>query len=131
VVVHGECLSLTVAPGTDAAAVRSPHVDILGHPGLIAERDAGEAARNGIFLEISARQGANWANGHVYNAARMTGALLAVNSDAHSEAELLSGPKVAALIRGAGGSDFGGQQVTDLMAPMLFHRLTRSSVLVS
>jgi histidinol phosphatase-like PHP family hydrolase len=127
VVVHGECVSLSVAPGTNAAAVRSPHVDILGHPGLISERDAAEAMRRGIFLEISARQGANWANGHVYKTARLTGALVAVDSDAHSEAELLSAPKVAALLRGAGGTDYTVHQVTERMSRLLLDRLTRSA----
>jgi histidinol phosphatase-like PHP family hydrolase len=126
VVVHGECLSLSVAPGTNAAAVRCRHVDVLGHPGLITERDAVEAMRNGIFLEISARQGANWANGHVYKTARLTGALVTVDSDAHGEAELLSMPKVAALLRGAGGTEYTVRQVTERMAPLLFDRLTRS-----
>jgi histidinol phosphatase-like PHP family hydrolase len=127
VVVHGECVSLAVAPGTNAAAARSRHVDILGHPGLITERDAVEAMRNGIFLEVSARQGANWANGHVYKTARLTGALVVVDSDAHTEAELLSTPKVGALLRGAGGTDHTVRQVTERMAPLLIDRLSRSA----
>lgn len=102
VVVHGECVSLNVPPGTNAAAVRSPGVDILAHPGLLSREDAEEAARHGIFLELSARH--SWANGHIYTTARKARAPLIVSSDAHDEAGLLSSPKIEALIRGAGAS---------------------------
>lgn len=131
VVVHGECLSLDVAPGTNAAAVRSPGVDILAHPGLLAERDADEAARHGIYLEISARQGANWGNGHVFRTAQKAGALMIVDSDAHDEAGLLSAPKVRALIRGAGGSELTVRRMTTQLAPALVEKLTRRFAAVS
>ncbi|HLJ68120.1 MAG TPA: histidinol phosphate phosphatase domain-containing protein [Chloroflexota bacterium] len=125
VVVHGECLSLSVAPGTNAAAVRCSAVDILAHPGLISEQDADEAARFGVYLELSARQGANWANGHVYKMARIAGAPLIVDSDAHDEAGLLSVPKAEALVRGAGASELSLYQVRNQMAAAMFNRLTR------
>ena len=125
VVVHGECLSLSVAPGTNAAAVRCSAVDILAHPGLISEQDADEAARYGIYLELSARQGANWSNGHVYKMARIAGAPIIVNSDAHDEAGLLSAPKAEALVRGAGASELSLYQVRNQMAAAMYARLAQ------
>lgn len=125
VVVHGECVSLNILPGTNAAAVRAEGVDILGHPGLLEEEDAREAARRGIYLEISARQGHNWANGHVYAMARRTGAPIVVDSDGHDEEGLLSVSKVTALLRGAGASHASAGQVQEEMAPALVERLLR------
>ncbi len=125
VVVHGECLVLDVAPGTNAAAVRSPGVDILAHPGLLSEEDAEAAARHGIYVEVSARHGADHANGHVYRIARRVGASIVVNSDAHEEAGLLSGPKMEALVRGAGAPATYLLKVQNEMMPRLVNRLLR------
>ena len=127
VVVHGECVSMTVLPGTNSAAVRSPGVDILAHPGLISEEDAREAARHAIFLELSARQGHNWANGHVHTMARKTGAALIVDSDSHDESGLLSVTKVEAIVRGAGGSLLMLRHMTEHMAPAMVERVRRRS----
>jgi histidinol phosphatase-like PHP family hydrolase len=125
VVVHGECLVLDVATGTNAAAVRSPGVDILAHPGLLSEEDAEVAERHGIYVEISARHGADYANGHVYRVARRVGAPIIVNSDAHEEAGLLSHAKVAALVRGAGAPRSYLIKVQDEIATSLVNRLVR------
>ena len=125
VVVHGECPTLVVPAGTNAAAVRCGEVDILAHPGLLTERDADEATSRGVYLEISARQGHCWSNGHVYQTARKAGAFLLVDSDAHEEAGLLSVPKVSALIRGAGSSELTLNQIVNQMAPRLVARLAR------
>jgi histidinol phosphatase-like PHP family hydrolase len=70
VVVHGETLDGATPKGTNAAAVRSAGVDILAHPGLIAQKDARAAAENGVFLEISGKAGHSLSNGHVARAAR-------------------------------------------------------------
>jgi histidinol phosphatase-like PHP family hydrolase len=123
VVVHGECVSMGVLPGTNAAAVRSPGVDILAHPGLVTQEDAQEAARHGVYLELSARQGHNWANGHVYRAALMAGAPVIVDSDAHEETGLLSLLKVAALVRGAGAPEAYLQRIQGQLAPALVRRV--------
>lgn len=88
VVVHGETIEEPVAPGTNAAAVRSKHVDVLAHPGLISLEDARAAAENGVYLEISA--GHPLSNGHVVAVARRSGARLIVNSDGHAPEELLT-----------------------------------------
>lgn len=125
VVVHGECVSMQVLPGTNAAAVRADGVDILAHPGLLTEEDAHEAARRGVYVEISARQGHNWANGHVYRTARKAMAPIIVDSDGHDEAGLLSHAKVEALLRGAGASELSLCQIKDQMAPVFVGTLLR------
>jgi len=56
VMVHGETIVEPVEKGTNLAALHSPHVDILAHPGLLSLEEAQLAATNGIFLEISARK---------------------------------------------------------------------------
>jgi histidinol phosphatase-like PHP family hydrolase len=89
VVVHGETISEPVAPGTNAAAVACPDVDILAHPGLITVEEARQAAANGIYLEISARGVHGLANGHVARTALKAGANLVVNTDTHSPDDLI------------------------------------------
>jgi len=94
VVVHGETIAEPVEPGTNLAAIKSPHVDILAHPGLLTLEEAKLAAANGIYLEITARKQHSTTNKHVVEMARLSGAKLIVNSDAHNELDLLT-PKLA------------------------------------
>ncbi len=100
--VHGETIMEPVEPGTNGAAVRSTHVDILAHPGLITPEDASIAARNGIFLEISARKGHGLANGHVVGVARQAGARMVLDSDAHAPEDLLTRDYAMDVARGSG-----------------------------
>ena len=90
VVVHGESPIEPVEPGTNRAAVSCPEVDILAHPGLITQEEAELAAINGIFLEITARDGHNRGNGHVVATGRRGGAHFLINSDAHEPKDLLT-----------------------------------------
>ena len=83
VIVHGETISEPVEEGTNLAAVSCDDVDILAHPGLITLEEAELAARNGVFLELSAKPAHAAANGHVAKMARLAGAKLIVNSDNH------------------------------------------------
>ena len=72
VVVHGESPVEPVYPGTNHAAVaKKGVVDILAHPGNISAEDAGLAAQNGIFLELTARKGHKQGNRHVAEMARI------------------------------------------------------------
>jgi histidinol phosphatase-like PHP family hydrolase len=87
VVVHGETLSEPVAPGTNRAAIEAG-VDILAHPGLIAEEDVRLAAGRGVMLEISGKRGHCLANGHVARLAKRHGAKLIFGSDAHTVGEM-------------------------------------------
>jgi len=102
VVVHGESPVEPVEPGTNLAAVSCPWVDILAHPGHITPEVAERAARNGVFLELSARGGHNAANGAVAAMGRAAGARFLVNSDAHGPGDLLDEAWARRVALGAG-----------------------------
>ena len=103
--VHGETITEPVEPGTNLAAVSSDNVDILAHPGLIGERESTLAARNGVFLEVSARKGHGLANGHVVRMAQGAGARMVLDSDAHEPGDLLTRELAMQVALGAGMSD--------------------------
>ena len=103
--VHGETIVEPVPKGTNLAALSSPHVNILAHPGLLSIEEARSAVQQGIFLEISSRSGHSLTNGHVYNMAKRTGAKLLLNSDTHREADLLTESFAQDVARGAGLSE--------------------------
>jgi putative hydrolase len=90
IVVHGETPAEPVEPGTNAAAVEIPEIDILAHPGKITEEEAEAAKENGIFLELTARAGHNATNGHVADVAGKVGAELIINTDAHSPDDIIT-----------------------------------------
>ena len=102
VVVHGETIVEPVEPGTNRAALLSPHVDILAHPGLIELEDAYLAAEKGIYLEISARRGHSLTNGHVTRIASLAGASTVLDSDAHEPQDLLTAELARSIALGAG-----------------------------
>ncbi len=102
VVVHGETVTEPVEPGTNMAAVRSPHVDILAHPGLIDDATAEAAAASRVFLEISGRKGHSLTNGHVRLMGSRYGAKFLVNSDTHDPEDLLSEEFARAVALGCG-----------------------------
>jgi putative hydrolase len=88
VVVHGETIIEDVEQGTNMEAVRSEYVDILAHPGILTVEEARLAAKNGVFLEITARAGHSLTNGVVVNIGREAGTRFLINSDAHSHLDL-------------------------------------------
>ncbi len=100
--VHGETVVEPVDPGTNHAAVNSQHVDILAHPGLITLEEARTAARNGVFIEVSARRGHSFANGHVVKIAQEAGAQMILDSDAHAPGDLLTREFAMTVALGAG-----------------------------
>ena len=102
VVVHGETIVEPVEPGTNAAALASPDVDILAHPGLITLEEARLAARHGIYLEVSARRGHSLTNGHVVIQGRQAAADLLLGSDAHDPEDLLTPGMARQIGKGAG-----------------------------
>jgi histidinol phosphatase-like PHP family hydrolase len=102
VVIHGESIIEPVERGTNMAALQCPYVDILAHPGLITLEEAKTAAATGVYLEISARKGHCLTNGHIARVARLAGAKLLLNSDAHNETDLLHPDLAYAIARGAG-----------------------------
>ena len=111
VVIHGETIIESVEKGTNLAALHSPHVDILAHPGFLSLEEAKLAATNGIFLEISARKGHCLTNGHIASLAHQVGAKLLLNSDAHNEQDLLTPSLADAIIHGTGLDDTACQQI--------------------
>jgi histidinol phosphatase-like PHP family hydrolase len=101
VIAHGETLAESVYPGTNHAAIEA-RVDILAHPGLITEEEAGLAKEYGIYLEITQKWGHNISNGHVAKIAKRTGAKLIISSDAHSNRDMLSNKRIIDVCLGAG-----------------------------
>ena len=110
VVVHGESIVEPVAPGTNRAALETD-IDILAHPGLIAEEDVMLAAAKGIYLEVTTRRGHSLTNGHVVRLARQYGASLVLNTDTHGPQDLVSKETAAEIARGAGMVDAEIQQM--------------------
>ncbi|MCQ8894631.1 MAG: histidinol phosphate phosphatase domain-containing protein [Methanolinea sp.] len=102
VVVHGETPMEPVAPGTNLAACRCEHVDVLAHPGLITGEEAESAREHGVALELTSRGGHNRTNGHVAHAALAAGCEIVINSDAHAPGDLLDARAKNLVGRGAG-----------------------------
>ncbi len=103
VVVHGETIGEPVEKGTNLAAVSSGNVDILAHPGFLTIREAELAKANDVFIEISASYSAHsQTNGHVAKVAGECGADLLVNSDAHTDDNLLTFDRQVKVAKGAG-----------------------------
>jgi histidinol phosphatase-like PHP family hydrolase len=99
VIVHGETSIEPVEKGTNFAAVQSPQVDILAHPGLLTIEEASLAAKNNIFIELTARKGHSATNSHVASVSKKAKAKLLVNSDAHHEKDLLTPNLVESILR--------------------------------
>ena len=123
VVVHGETIIEPVEKGTNLAALQSPNVDLLAHPGLLSLEEAQLAANNGVFLEICARQGHCLTNGHVASLALQAGAKLLLSSDAHSDQDLLTTPLTDAIVHGTGLDDVACHQVLNLNPQTLIKKL--------
>jgi len=101
IIVHGETVVEPVAEGTNMAALESD-IDILAHPGLLTEKEAQLAAKNGVCLEITSRHGHSYTNGLVAARALSAGARLVLNSDSHEPRDLLSMAFAEKVARGAG-----------------------------
>lgn len=102
VIIHGETPTEPVEKGTNLAAVQSPYVDILAHPGFITPEETALAAKNNIFIELSARKGHSVANAHIALVSQQSKAKLLVNSDAHTETDLLTPDLTETILRQAG-----------------------------
>jgi putative hydrolase len=101
VVVHGESPVEPVQAGTNRAAIEAG-CDILAHPGLLAMEDASLAAKNGVVLEISARGGHSFANGHVFRMAKAANALYMLDTDTHSPNNLITKEFAYTVLKGSG-----------------------------
>ena len=101
VVIHGESIVEPVAPGTNRAGLEAG-ADIIAHPGLITKEEVKLAAEKGIFLEISAKSGHSFTNGHVARLANDVGAILVLNSDAHAPGDFMTEDFARKVVEGAG-----------------------------
>jgi histidinol phosphatase-like PHP family hydrolase len=104
IVVHGETIAEPVKKGTNKMALQSD-IDILAHPGLIADDEVKEAQKRGIYLEITARKGHSLTNGHVAMLALKYSAKLVINTDSHSPGDFISKDFAIKLLKGAGLSE--------------------------
>ncbi|NOQ45521.1 MAG: histidinol phosphate phosphatase domain-containing protein [Desulfobulbaceae bacterium] len=118
VVVHGETPVEPVIPGTNRAAIEAG-VDLLAHPGFITREEAQLAADKGVFLELSGRKGHCLTNGHVARMAKKTGALLAINADAHTPSDFLTAEMAEKVGLGAGLSKERYQQLRKDMTELV------------
>ncbi|MDI6781126.1 MAG: histidinol phosphate phosphatase domain-containing protein [bacterium] len=119
VIVHGETIVEPVPSGTNLAALNSD-IDILAHPGLLTQEEADLAKQRGIALEITARRGHCLTNGLVALMAQRTGARLILNTDAHTDTDLINLEKAEKIAYGAGIEDFkvlieNSKQIIDSM----------------
>jgi histidinol phosphatase-like PHP family hydrolase len=101
IVGHGETVMEPVMAGTNLAAIQAG-VDILAHPGFITRQEAELAAADNVFLELTGRKGHSLTNGYVAKMAEETGALLAVNADAHGPGDFLTAEMAEKVALGAG-----------------------------
>lgn len=118
VVVHGESPVEPVEPGTNLAAASCVDVDVLAHPGLLSEEAAAAAAANGVYVEISAKDGHSLGNGRVAQVAKAAGAKLLLNSDSHVPSHILTEPfaRHVALCAGLAEADLEEILVTNPQA---------------
>jgi len=100
-ICHGETIMEPVCSGTNRAALEAG-IDILAHPGLISEEEVELAVQNGTFLELSGRKGHSLTNGHVARLAKIHGAKLIINSDAHALEDFMSAERARKVGLGAG-----------------------------
>jgi putative hydrolase len=128
VVVHGETSVEPVEKGTNLAAVQSPYVDILAHPGLITLEEAYLAAQKNVFIELTARRGHSETNTHVAQISQKARAKLLVNSDAHDENDLLTLSLVESILRQAELNQRQRQQIIDRNPLLLIEKVNKSSL---
>lgn len=127
VIVHGETSTEPVEQGTNLAAVQSPYVDILAHPGLITTEEAALAAQNNVFIELTSRTGHSATNAHVALISQKAQARLLVNSDAHNEDDLLTPALAEAVLHQAGLGEHHYEQILNRNPLLLIDKVNRSS----
>jgi len=125
VIVHGETPVEPVEEGTNLAAVKSRHVDILAHPGHLTAKEAELAAKNGVFIEITSRRGHCAGNIEVAKAATKAGALMLLDSDAHDEDDILTEKKAREVLGQAGISSRKFKQILKDNPLKLLQKLRR------
>jgi histidinol phosphatase-like PHP family hydrolase len=126
IIVHGESPVEPVPKGTNHSALKLKGlVDILAHPGWITEKDAKLAALNDIYLELSARKGHLKGNKHVVKMAKKTGAKLIINTDTHSEKDLITQEEALKIAKNSGLNNEEALQVVKNNPEELLKRIER------
>ena len=87
VLVHGETVSEPVLKGTNRAGIEAG-CDILAHPGVISMDDVRLAKKRGVCLELTTRKNHASTNKRLYKLAKLAGAKLVLNTDAHDECDV-------------------------------------------
>jgi putative hydrolase len=123
VVVHGETTVEPVEPGTNLAAVKSAYVDILAHPGLVTREVVELAAENNVFIEITTRRGHSLTNDHVAKMAGSAGSMMLLNSDSHTEDDLLSEKLAKSVLNISGISSRKFKQILEHNPLQLLQRI--------
>lgn len=125
IIVHGETPVEPVYKGTNHAAVSQIGlVDILAHPGNITDADVQLAAQNNIFLELSTRNGHKNGNQHVANLATKYGAKLLVNTDTHTEKDMITQEQAFEIAKAAGLNDAQALKIIKDNPLELINRMT-------
>jgi putative hydrolase len=101
IIAHGETPVEPVIPGTNRAAIEAC-IDILAHPGRISDADAKLAKKNGVFLEITSRNGHGRTNAFVAKQALKFGCSLVLNHDSHRPEDIISPAQTRAIAIKAG-----------------------------
>ncbi len=104
IVGHGQTPVEPVIIGTNTAALESG-IDILGHPGLISDKDIKLAVKKRVFLEITSRRGHRTTNLHVAGHALKFGANLILNTDSHSPEDIIKPDELKEIGKEAGLSE--------------------------
>lgn len=125
VVVHGETVVEPVEKGTNLAAVSSPYVDVLAHPGLLTMEEARIAGRNQVFIEVSTRRGHSLANGHVVRTALAAGTPMILDSDSHAPEDLLTPELAHRAALGAGLEEEEVQAILEAGPQALLEKIRR------
>lgn len=102
VVVHGETSNEPVVKGTNAAAVRCKDVDILAHPGFLAQKDLRAAMENGVYVELTAKRAHALTNGHIGRLITEHDAPYVIDGDVHAPEQFVSEELARTVAAGAG-----------------------------
>lgn len=123
VVVHGETIVEEVEEGTNLEAVNSKYVDLLAHPGLITPEEAELAAKNDIYVEITARVGHSLCNGLVVKTGREAGVKFLINSDSHSHNDLYKGDFKKEVAMGSGLTEQEYEKIIEVNQPEFLEKI--------
>lgn len=121
VVIHGETIVEPVEPKTNLAGIKG-EADIIAHPGFISIKEAELAAKKGVYLEISGRGGHSFSNGYVAKVAKLTGAKLVFDSDAHTDKDLMDYNYAMKVVKGAGLTEKDFKNMIDNARNIVYRR---------